>query len=152
MAKTHGLQMNLIPVFSGYIAVMWLCRDWLVGELMKRVVADRDMLLLLFAALALISLVRDVFQCAVQALIKFKSMAYITAVSAVVSLSTIWFGIDSWGPRSVLIGQIAGETISVLGIAGLIWQARSRGPVPAAPDAATPAPAAVQDSDRTPAG
>jgi O-antigen/teichoic acid export membrane protein len=51
---------------------------------------------------------------------KFKSLAGVTAISAVVSLAIMWLGIKSWGPAAALIGQVTGETINLVGVLVLL--------------------------------
>jgi hypothetical protein len=51
---------------------------------------------------------------------KFRSLAGVTAVSAVVSLTIMWFGVRTWGAPAALIGQVAGESINLIGVAGLL--------------------------------
>ena len=99
-----------------YIAFVWLFRDWLSNDFLHKVIGDRDALLILWAALAVIGMARDVLMCALTALERFKSMAWLTAFSAVASLVLMWFGMRIWGPRAVLIGQILGELMNLAGI------------------------------------
>jgi len=108
----------------GYFVVLWIARDWLTGTLLNTVIGNREQLLLLWGLIAMIGLIREVAQAAVQAMEKFKAMAYFTAASAVVSLTVMWFGLDHWGPPAVLIGQVAGELIGLGGIAYLLISAR----------------------------
>jgi O-antigen/teichoic acid export membrane protein len=103
-----------------YIGFVWIFRDWLTVDFLHKAIGDRDLLLLLWAALALIGLVRDILMCALVALERFKPMAWLTGFSAVVSLGLMWFGMAWWGPRAVLIGQIVGEMTNLLGIVLLL--------------------------------
>lgn len=99
-----------------YIGFVWVFRDWLTVDFLHKTIGDRDVLLLLWGVLALIGLIRDVLMCALVALERFKSMAWLTGFSAVVSLALMWFGMGWWGPRAVLIGQILGEVTNLAGI------------------------------------
>jgi O-antigen/teichoic acid export membrane protein len=103
-----------------YCAGLWIFRDVVSQDLMHKTIGNRDLLLLLWALLSLIALYRDLLQTGVFALQKFRSLAGITALSAVVALSIMWFGIPSWGAPAALIGQVAGETINLIGVAGLL--------------------------------
>jgi O-antigen/teichoic acid export membrane protein len=103
-----------------YCATLWIFRDTVAQDLMHKTIGNRDLLLLLWALLSMIALYRDLLQTGVFALQKFRSLAGITALSAVVSLSIMWFGIPSWGAPAALIGQVAGETINLVGVAGLL--------------------------------
>ncbi len=99
-----------------YFAVVWTFRDWLTGDFFHKTIADRDMLLILWGCVALLSVVRDILLCALLALEHFKPMAWLTALSAIVSLSLMWYGLAIWGPRAALIGQISGEIVSLIGV------------------------------------
>lgn len=99
-----------------YIGFVWVFRNWLTADFLHKTIGDRDVLLLLWAVLALVGLVRDVLMCALVALERFKSMAWLTGFSALVSLGLMWFGMGWWGPRAVLIGQILGELTNLAGI------------------------------------
>lgn len=99
-----------------YCVVLWAFRDWLSHDLMHKTIGNRDVLLVLWAILSLIALFRDLLQTGLFALRKFKALAGVTAVSAVVSLTIMWFGINSWGAAAALIGQVAGETINLGGV------------------------------------
>jgi O-antigen/teichoic acid export membrane protein len=103
-----------------YIGFVWIFRDWLTADFLHKTIGDRDVLLLLWAALALIGLIRDVLMCALVALERFKPMAWLTGYSAVISLTLMWFGMSWWGARAVLIGQIVGEITNLVGIVLLL--------------------------------
>lgn len=103
-----------------YFIVLWVFRDWLTHDLMHKTIANRDLLLMLWAILSLIALFRDLLQTGVFALRKFKSLAGVTALSAAVSLTIMWFGIKTWGAAAALFGQVAGETINLVGVACLM--------------------------------
>ncbi len=103
-----------------YCVMVWIFRDWLTHDLMHKNISNRDMLLVLWAILSLIALYRDLLQTGLFALRQFKSLAGVTAVSAIVSLSIMWVGMDSWGPAAALIGQVAGEAINLSGVVVLL--------------------------------
>lgn len=113
-----GSGIVLLDLF--YIGFVWIFRDWFTVDFLHKTIGDRDVLLLLWAALALIGLVRDVLMCALVALEHFKPMAWLTAFSAVISLGLMWFGMSWWGARAVLIGQIVGEIANLAGIVLLL--------------------------------
>lgn len=103
-----------------YFGFVWLFRDWLIGGVLHKHIVDRDRLLLLWAAVAIVGLMRDVLQCALFALGRLKSMAGQVGISAVVALVLMWFGIAWWGAAAVLIGQIVGELVNLAGIIMLL--------------------------------
>ncbi len=103
-----------------YCVLLWIFRDPLSHDLMHKTIGNRDLLLMLWAALSLIALYRDLLQTGLFALRKFKSLAGVTALSAAVSLTIMWFGIGRWGAAAALIGQVAGETINLGGVVVLL--------------------------------
>jgi O-antigen/teichoic acid export membrane protein len=113
-----------------YFAMVWIFRDWLSMDMMHKTIGDRDRLLILWAILSLIALYRDLLQTGLFVLHKFKPLAWLTATSAIVSLSIMWFGIKIWGPAAALIGQVAGEGVNLAGVivllAGAYFQSRQR--------------------------
>lgn len=109
-----------------YFAVVWLLRDWLTADLMRRKIGEVDLLLALWACVALLGLARDVLQTALQALERFKIVAGLTGIGAIVSLSIMWYGLRRWGPSATLIGQIAGESLILIGTVLLILQSQRR--------------------------
>lgn len=122
----------LVITFVGdmlYFAVVWVFRGWLVGSLLHKHIHDRDELLLLWTAIGVIGLVREILQCCLTALGAYKSMAKQVALSAVVALVLMWFGTSWWGAAAVLIGQVAGELVNIAGIVLLVRE-QWRAPVP----------------------
>ena len=117
-----------------YFSVVWIFRDWISHGVMHKTIANRDALLLMWASLSLIAVYRDLLQTALFALRQFKSLAGVTAVSAAISLTTMWLGIKTWGPAAALIGQVAGESVNLLGVAALLLVAHRRSLMAAAAD------------------
>jgi O-antigen/teichoic acid export membrane protein len=109
-----------------YFAVAWALRDWLIVDLMHKHIADQDRLLILWGCVALVFLPREVLQSALWALRRVKSMAWLIGLSALVSLTLMWVGIERWGAAAVLIGQVAGECVNLIGLALLLWRAPQR--------------------------
>jgi len=60
------------------------------------------------------------------ALRRVRSMAWLIGLSAAVSLTLMWLGIPRWGAAAVLIGQVAGECVNLIGLAILLWLAPQR--------------------------
>ena len=103
-----------------YFILVWVLRDWLTASVLHKTIADRDRLLLLWAAVAYIGLLRDSVQFTLFALGHQKTMAGLSGASAVTALTIIWFGIAWWGPAAALIGQIAGECVNLGGLLILV--------------------------------
>ncbi len=114
-----------------YLVVLWSMRDWLIGRVLHKTIADRDTLLALWAVIALIFLPREIIQAVLFASGRMKSMTWVIALSAVVSLSLTWYGVGHWGTAAVLIGQISGEFVNVFVLSGMLWRLlRARKQVP----------------------
>jgi O-antigen/teichoic acid export membrane protein len=115
-----GIVIVLLMLDLLYFGVVWFFRDWLISDVLHKHIDNRDHLLLLWAAVALIGLIRDTLQCALMALGRLRSMASQLGLGAVLALLLMWFGISWWGAAAVLIGQIAGELVNLVGIVILL--------------------------------
>jgi len=104
-----------------YIGIVWIFRAWLIGDFLHKNIPDRDRLLLLWACMALVFLPREILQAGLYALRQIKNMAWMVAVSAMVSLAIMWFGTARWGASIVLIGQLSGECVNLVGLSVLLW-------------------------------
>jgi O-antigen/teichoic acid export membrane protein len=127
MRRLALLTVGVLALDACYFVFAWIFRDWLISDLLHKVIGDRDRLLILWACVSVIFLVREVLQAALFALKRMKSMAWMIAFSAAVSMATTWFGIAHWGAAAALFGQIAGECVNLAGLGVLLWrQARSQ--------------------------
>lgn len=105
-----------------YLGIVWIFRNWLIVDIMHKHIPDQDRLLVLWACVTLVFLPREVLQAALSALKRVKSMAWLIALSAAVSLTLMWIGIPLWGASAVLIGQLAGEGVNLIGLSLLLWR------------------------------
>jgi O-antigen/teichoic acid export membrane protein len=122
MLKRLALLTLLITALDTvYFAIAWYLRDWLIVDLMHKHIGDQDRLLILWACVALVFLPREVLQAALFALQRARSMAWMVGLSAAVSLTLMWVGIPRWGAAAVLIGQVAGECVNLVGLAAMLW-------------------------------
>jgi O-antigen/teichoic acid export membrane protein len=122
MRRLAALTVGILALDAIYFAVAWIFRDWIISGLLHKVIGDRDRLLLLWAGVSVIFLLREVLQAALFALKRVKSMAWLIGFSSLVSLATTWFGISYWGAAAALIGQIGGECVNLTGLAVLLWR------------------------------
>ncbi len=99
-----------------YFVAVWWSRDWLMGGVLHKHIHSFDLLLILWTAVVIVGLFRDVLQCALIAMGHYKSLAGQVGVSAAVAVVLMWYGIGWWGAPAVLIGQIVGELINLMGI------------------------------------
>jgi O-antigen/teichoic acid export membrane protein len=115
------LSVGIIAIDFVYFGVAWVSRDWLVGGLLHKTIADRDRLLILWGCIALTFFIREVLQAALFALKEVKAMARSVALSAAAALTVMWFGIAWWGASAVLIGQLVGECVNLIVLTYLLW-------------------------------
>ena len=92
MRRLAWLTLGIVALDAIYFAVAWVYRGWLISEVLHKTIADRDRLLIMWGCVALIFLFREVLQAALFALKRVRSMAWLIALSAVVSVATTWFG------------------------------------------------------------
>jgi O-antigen/teichoic acid export membrane protein len=121
LRRLAALSLGVLILDCCYFVIVWVIRDWLVGDFLHKSIMDRDRLLVLWACVASIFIVREVLQAALYALKQVRSMAGLVGLSAIVALSLMWFGISHWGATAVLIGQVAGECVYLLGLLVLLW-------------------------------
>ncbi|HEX2791375.1 MAG TPA: polysaccharide biosynthesis C-terminal domain-containing protein [Steroidobacteraceae bacterium] len=126
MRRLAWLTLGIVVLDAIYFVLAWIFRDWLISDLLHKTIADRDRLLILWGCVALIFLFREVLQAALFALKRVKSMAWLIACSAVVSVLTTWFGIRWWGAVAALYGQVAGECVNLAGLSLLLWRQAKR--------------------------
>jgi O-antigen/teichoic acid export membrane protein len=122
MRRLAWLTLGIVALDACYFAFAWFFRDWLISDLLHKTIADRDRLLIMWGCVSLIFLFREVLQAALFALKRVKSMAWLIAFSAVVSVLTTWFGIQYWGAVAALNGQVAGECVNLVGLGLLLWR------------------------------
>ena len=104
-----------------YFVAVWIGRDWLVLDVLHKHIQDRDRLLILWAGVAISALFREILQCALIAMGRLKSLAWQVGASTVVAVLLMWYGLAWWGAAAVLIGQIVGEVLNLIGIVILLW-------------------------------
>jgi O-antigen/teichoic acid export membrane protein len=107
-----------------YYMALWLSREWLVAEVLKKQLLQRDPMLLCWMAVFLLSGVRDLSMTALLVREQFRLMSYLTAVAAVFALSTCWLGIQLYGAVGAVGGLILGESINLIGVFCLIQRER----------------------------
>lgn len=123
-----GVMMRRLWAFLGgllilaalYVAVLWHLRHWIVDDVMRKPIPGLDLLLMLWTVQLLLSMARDVFQAGLAAMGRFESMAWITGLATVLSLAATWVGIHHYGASGALVGTIAGELVSLLGVFAML--------------------------------
>jgi O-antigen/teichoic acid export membrane protein len=99
-----------------YFAVVWCSREWLFTVVLKKQVAQRDVLLLLWAGVFLAMVVRDQLVYLLAAQGRFRTLTSLTLAGAVLSLVVGYWGMLRFGVSGALTGLLVGELTSVLGI------------------------------------
>jgi O-antigen/teichoic acid export membrane protein len=99
-----------------YFAVLWLIRDWVFTVILKKQVAQRDSLLLLWYAVGILMLLRDQLVYLLLARSRFHALTVLTLVSALVALATSYVGMKLAGVAGALVGVLVGETLNVTGM------------------------------------
>lgn len=113
-----------------YFGLLWLLRDWVFLELLRKPVADRDRMLLLWMLVFLLAGVRDLLMTAVLVRERFRQMTWLSAVSALLALIACWQGMQLYGVGGAIIGLLLGELLNLIGVAWLIGRERRRTPGP----------------------
>jgi O-antigen/teichoic acid export membrane protein len=100
----------------GYFAVIWLLRDRVFDQVLKKHSASFDVLLLLWSCIALLMLFRDQLIYLLVVKGRFRSMAGLTFVSAVLALTVSYLAMQRYGVTGALMGVLLGEAVNVAGI------------------------------------
>lgn len=99
-----------------YFAILWVLRDWVFTTLIKKQVEQRDELLLLWFAVAILMLLRDQIIHLMLARARFHALTWLTLMCALLALATSYFGMKLIGVAGALIGVLIGEAINVAGL------------------------------------
>lgn len=114
--RIMALSMVMLVGTLGYFVVLWLTRDWLIAEVLKRDGVGMDPILLLWGGVFGLMSLRAMAMVVLQALERFDSLTYLAVLSAAVSLLVGYFGILRFDAPGALIGLIVGEAIDLIGI------------------------------------
>ncbi len=109
-----------------YFAVMWLLRDWIFSEVLRKQFADRDSLLLMWCAIFLLMVMRDQIILLLVARERFRDMSSLSFVSALVSIAVSWWAMQHYGQIGALVGMLIAELVNLGGIVLLVLRERRR--------------------------
>jgi O-antigen/teichoic acid export membrane protein len=123
---------GLAAAAACYLILMWLARDWIFSNLFRKSFAQRDLLLLLWCAIALVTAFRDQLYYFLVTRARFRLTSSITLLSAIVSLSISVAAIHRLGVIGALIGLLGGEVFNVIGIVFFSLREARRAPAPLA--------------------
>jgi O-antigen/teichoic acid export membrane protein len=116
------LVVALALVAVAYMAAMWVMRDWIFTTILKKQFEQRDVLLLLWSAVFLVTLCRDQIATLPAAREKFRDMTLMTCASAAIWLVSSYWAIQHFGAPGAVLGILIGETINMLGLVVLIFR------------------------------
>jgi O-antigen/teichoic acid export membrane protein len=109
----------LSVVTLGYAVVLWVFRDWIFTEILKKQFEHRDALLALWALAFWLMIVRDQLVFLPVGRSQFRPLASLTTVCALVSLASNYILMSRIGVIGAPIGVAIGETINVCGLFAL---------------------------------
>ena len=113
-----------------YVTIMWLMRDWIFANLLKKQFLQRDLLLQLWSIIFILMVCRDQLIYMLTARARFRLLAALTLASAFLSLTVSYVAMRHIGVVGALVGILAGELFNVIGIAIFSYrESRHDGPV-----------------------
>ena len=104
-----------------YMATMWIGRDWIFGTILKKHIAHRDGLLLLWSVVFLVTLCRDQLATLLASRERFRSMTITTCISAGIWLVSSSLAIREFGAPGAVAGILVGELTNLVGIVLMIF-------------------------------
>lgn len=108
--------LGMAVVTVGYTGVVWLLRDWIFDVILKKHFADRDQVLLLWAAVFTVVAVRDHIIYLLLARGRFHILAWLAFGCAALALALSYVGLQLWGASGALVGMLAGELVNLTGV------------------------------------
>jgi O-antigen/teichoic acid export membrane protein len=107
---------GLAAVAACYMSIVWLGRDWIFGSILHKQFAQRDHLLLLWSVIFILMIFRDQLLFLLLARTRYRRLTALTFCSAVVSLVVGYMCLVRIGVMGALVGVLAGEILSVVGL------------------------------------
>lgn len=111
-----------------YLTLAWILRDWIFISVLHKDFANRELMLLLWAAVAVLAVARDQLQMMLVARQRFRSLLLLGSTSACASLGVGLAAIPLLGPAGAVLGVLAGELVSLIGTLALARQDHTRHP------------------------
>lgn len=103
-----------------YGVVIWLLRDWIFDDIMRKTFAYRNTLLLGWIAIFLVMVIRDPLTQLMVLRQRFRVLMYISLACAAVALTTSYVGMLYLDTRGALVGILVGEVLNVIAVLWLI--------------------------------
>lgn len=105
-----------------YGAVIWLLRDWIFLDLMRKDFPQRDTLLLLWTGLFVLMVIREPIMMVPLLRQRFRALSAGTLVCALIALGTSYIGMLKLGPIGAAAGILVGEACYGLAVAVMAWR------------------------------
>lgn len=99
-----------------YCGLLWLTRDWITETVLDKTIPDRDALVLIWMAVFLIQLVRDLLITVLFVREKFSSLTWLALLCAFVALGSGLLLMPLYGARGGVLGQLIGEVVNIIGV------------------------------------
>jgi len=132
LKRVYLITAGLVVMAIGYLLILWILREWIFTTVLKKHFEHRDILLVLWSVICITMVMRDQLAYTLIAHARFRKMSALAAVSAVVAISISVVAMKEYGQPGALIGILAGESLSVIGIAIMaVRDARQASPVAA---------------------
>jgi O-antigen/teichoic acid export membrane protein len=111
-----------------YFLILWIFRDWTFTYVLKKQIAHRDELLLLWLGVFILIVMRDQLLYLPLACARFRHLLALTCVCAVAALTISYTAMTRMGVIGVPIGVMVGELINVAGLIALSMRETRRRP------------------------
>lgn len=113
-----------------YLGMLWLTRDWIFSTVLNKQFEHGDTLLVLWSGVFVLMVMRDQLIYLLVARHRFRHLAALSAISAVLSLVVSYVCMQRFGVIGAPLGLLAGEALSLAGVVLLSLRELAR-PVPA---------------------
>lgn len=105
-----------------YGAVIWLLRDWIFLDLMRKDFPQRDLLLVLWIGLFVLMVIREPIMMVPLLRQRFRALSAATLVCALIALAISYVGMLRLGPVGAVIGILTGEACYGLAVIVMAWR------------------------------
>jgi len=130
LKRLLGFSLALGTVAICYSVFIWVVRDWIFVDLMRKDFAHRDRLVALWSLIFLTTVVRDPIMYIAVLRERFRILSVLTLACAVTALSISYVGMLHIGETGALVGILAGELLNLAGVIALTWHELRRTDVP----------------------
>ena len=111
--------LGIAAVSMCYFAVLWILRDWVFDVVLNKQFAQRDLLLMLWAASFVLMALNQQLIWLLVARQRFRPLTSLGLASAVLALASSWWGMRHFGGAGAPLGILVGAFINTIGIAAM---------------------------------